>query len=121
MIQFPHLPWQKHLVNIYAASVLVLIRCVFRLIEYAMGMDAYLYTNEWPTYVFDTLLMIIVMVAFAVIHPSEVKALLAGRGLVMSKVILTRHVTLSRSERGEELLGREPKSLSASDNQSFRV
>jgi hypothetical protein len=32
-----HNPWQKGLYSLYAGSVLIWIRCVFRLIEYAQG------------------------------------------------------------------------------------
>ncbi|KAK4495083.1 hypothetical protein PRZ48_013410 [Zasmidium cellare] len=93
-VQKHALPWQKHLINIYACSVLVLIRCVFRLIEYSLGEDGYLMTTEWVIYVFDALLMLLVMVAFAVVHPSEVKALLNGTGLAMKRVVLTKETSL---------------------------
>lgn len=94
MMQYPSMPWKKHLVNIYVASTLVLVRCIFRLIEYAAGEDGYLLTNEWPNYVFDTLLMIIVMIAFNVIHPSEVKALLNGNGRAVRKIVKTHFISL---------------------------
>lgn len=44
-IQKHSIPWKKHLLNVYACSVLVLIRCVIRVVEYAMGENAYLMAN----------------------------------------------------------------------------
>lgn len=67
---------------LYAASVLILIRSVFRVAEYAEGNDGALLRTEVYLYVFDAVLMFLVMVTFAVIHPSEINCLL-GRGRVM--------------------------------------
>ena len=83
-------PWHKHLNTLYIASVLIMIRSLFRVIEYAMGNDGYLLTKEIFLYVFDAVLMLAVMVLFNVVHPSEVKASLAGgmvsKGLKMYAV-----------------------------------
>jgi hypothetical protein len=35
-----HALWQRSLYSLYAGSVLIWIRCVFRLIEYAQGMQS---------------------------------------------------------------------------------
>jgi len=51
---------------------------VFRLIEFAQGNDGYLLSMEIWLYLFDAVLMWVVMVWFAVVHPSEVYALLKG-------------------------------------------
>ncbi|KAF2170388.1 hypothetical protein M409DRAFT_64148 [Zasmidium cellare ATCC 36951] len=59
--------------HIYVCTLVVLIRVVVRLIEYSVGEDAYLMTNEWVIYVFDALLMLVVMIAFAIIHPARSK------------------------------------------------
>jgi hypothetical protein len=65
-----HLPWQSGLGMLYATSVLIQVRNVFRMIEYAMGSDGYLFRNEWPTYTFDGVLMLAVMVCFLVWYPT---------------------------------------------------
>ncbi|KAF4205762.1 hypothetical protein CNMCM8980_003812 [Aspergillus fumigatiaffinis] len=62
--------WRKHLHILYAANLLILIRSVFRLIEYATGNNGYLLRHEVFLYVFDGLLMLLVMTVFNVIHPS---------------------------------------------------
>ena len=82
--------WHRHIYTLYIASILILIRSVFRAIEYIMGNDGYLLRNEVYLYVFDAVLMLAVMVLFNFIHPSEVKALLTGgdmmRGLKLQRI-----------------------------------
>ena len=68
--------WQKHLYALYGGSLLILVRSVFRLIQYAQGNDGYLISHEWFLYVFDSSLMLSTMILFAVVHPSEVNVLL---------------------------------------------
>jgi hypothetical protein len=74
------IPWEKHLAMLYISSGLILVRSVFRLIEYVQGNDGYLLSHEWFLYVFDAVLMFVVMVVFAWVHPSEIYALLKGGG-----------------------------------------
>jgi RTA1 like protein len=83
-------PWRKHLKTLYFASSLIMIRSIFRVVEYIMGNDGYLLRHEYYLYVFDAVLMWGVMVVFNVVHPSEVNALLKGgrmvKGLKMVEV-----------------------------------
>ena len=74
----PTNPWHKHLYTLYAASILIMVRSVFRAVEYIQGNDGYLLRNEVFLYIFDGVLMLAVMVVFNVIHPSVVKAYLKG-------------------------------------------
>ncbi|KAL4784533.1 RTA1 like protein-domain-containing protein [Aspergillus varians] len=76
-------PWMKHLWALYGSSILILIRSIFRVIEYLQGWEGYLLRTEAFIYVFDALLMWLVLVVFVLIHPSEVNCLL-GRGRVMT-------------------------------------
>lgn len=83
-------PWRKMVNMLYACSVLVVIRSVFRVIEYIMGSDAYLLSHEWTMFVFDAVLMWGAMVIFFVWFPSGLQPTkvddesmdLDGRGLV---------------------------------------
>jgi hypothetical protein len=70
------LPWQKHLMALYASSALILVRSVVRVVEYAMGNSGYIMRHEAFVYVFDALLMWSVMVIFLVIFPTQ----LLGQG-----------------------------------------
>ena len=76
--QSARVPWRKHLTALYAASILILIRSVFRVAEFIEGNGGYILSHEWFLYVFDSVLMLSVMVIFVFVHPSEVKALLRG-------------------------------------------
>ncbi|KAF2278442.1 RTA1-domain-containing protein [Westerdykella ornata] len=66
------LPWRRHMYALYTASALIMIRSVFRVIEYLQGNNGYLLRREVFLYVFDALLMLVVMVLFNWIHPAEV-------------------------------------------------
>lgn len=50
--------WQKHLYVLYSASTLILVRSIFRVIEYTMGNASFLMSNEVFLYVFDSVLML---------------------------------------------------------------
>lgn len=66
----PHDPstWRRMMWTLYALSVLILFRCVFRLVEYAMGNAAYLIAHEWTLYVFDAVPMFLVLVLFVTVR-----------------------------------------------------
>ena len=71
-------PWYKHLIMLYIVSILILVRSVFRIIEYAQGNTGYILSHEYFLYVFDAALMFGVVLGFNAVHPSEVKAWLFG-------------------------------------------
>lgn len=80
--------WETHLNALYGASSLILLRSLFRLIEYAQGNDGYLISHEVFLYVFDSTLMLITMTLVAWIHPSEITALLkTGNGKAVRRVV----------------------------------
>ena len=64
--------WFTILVGLYIASFLILVRSIFRLVEYKEGYDGYTMTHEVFMYIFDGLLMLIAMVVMNVCHPAEV-------------------------------------------------
>ena len=72
----PDMPWEKHLYTLYAVSLLIMVRSVLRVIEYAQGYAGYILSHEVFLYVFDGTLMFIAVAIFNVVHPSE---LLPGR------------------------------------------
>jgi hypothetical protein len=81
------LPWKRHLYNLYIASTLIIVRSVFRVIEYLQGNSGYLLSHEVFLYLFDALLMLAVMVLFIGVHPSEI-----------TDSYQKRHVDISASE-----------------------
>jgi hypothetical protein len=90
--QSSDVPWRKHLIILYAASVLVMIRSIFRVVEYLQGFSGYLLSHEVYLYIFDAVLMFFMMVMFNIVHPSEVVALVEGgkvakRGWKMDTIV----------------------------------
>ncbi|KAF3015980.1 hypothetical protein E8E15_001418 [Penicillium rubens] len=71
--------WQKHMTVLYVASMLIMIRSIFRTVEYAMGNNGYLLRHEVFLYVFDGLLMFAAMLLLNFIHPSEMISLSRGK------------------------------------------
>ncbi|KAG9497590.1 hypothetical protein J7337_010451 [Fusarium musae] len=65
-------PWRKLLFVLYSASLFIMVRSVFRVAEYVMGKDSELQSKEYFIYIFDALLMSLVVVALNVFHPSRV-------------------------------------------------
>jgi hypothetical protein len=63
--------WQRTLGMLYGSSGLIMVRSVFRVIEYALGRDGYPLQNEWTLYVFDALLMVLTMAVFAWWYPGR--------------------------------------------------
>ncbi|KAH8700719.1 putative RTM1-like protein [Talaromyces proteolyticus] len=70
------IPWEKHLYTLYSGSCLILIRSLYRLVEYAQGNNGYFMTHEVYIYLFDAVLMLGLMTLFGWVHPSEVNAYL---------------------------------------------
>ncbi|KAL6252323.1 hypothetical protein RBB50_000041 [Rhinocladiella similis] len=54
---------------VWVATFFIQIRTVYRLIEFAMGDDAYLMTNEWCLYVFEAGPTAIALTMLAIFHP----------------------------------------------------
>jgi hypothetical protein len=63
--------WRKMLYILYTVSALVLFRCVYRLVEYAMGNSGYLIVHEWTLYCFDAVPMFLVLVLLLVLQPTR--------------------------------------------------
>lgn len=72
--------WRRMLHILYTLSSLILIRCVFRLIEYSMGNAAYLIAHEWSLYVFDGVPMLAVLVVLFVWQSKEADAIQKSEG-----------------------------------------
>ncbi|KAJ5131231.1 uncharacterized protein N7515_007270 [Penicillium bovifimosum] len=64
--------WVTILVGLYLVSILILVRSIFRLVEYIQGYDGYIMTHEVFMYVFDAVLMWLAMVVMNVYHPAEI-------------------------------------------------
>ncbi|RYP91277.1 hypothetical protein DL770_002595 [Monosporascus sp. CRB-9-2] len=67
-----NIPWQRYLWVLYAVSGLILVRSIFRVIEYLQGYNGSLQGTEYWLYIFDAMLMFVVMAILNVFHPSRV-------------------------------------------------
>jgi hypothetical protein len=81
----PDIPWERYIWALYIASVCILIRSLFRVVEYVMGESGYLLSHEIFLYIFDATLMLLTMAIYNIWHPSRI-------------IYKKRHGTASRLE-----------------------
>ncbi|KAJ5689649.1 Protein RTM1 [Penicillium macrosclerotiorum] len=56
---------------LYVACILILVRSIFRVIEFAEGNDGFVMKNEYFLYVFDACLMALAGITLAVVYPGS--------------------------------------------------
>ena len=93
--------WKPYMYTLYTASTLILIRSVFRVIEFSGGNDGVLLRDEVFLYLFDAVLMTGVMVVFNVVHPG----MIIGRKAHGGAIRMTSQGAPSSVERGEQKIG----------------
>jgi hypothetical protein len=80
----PAFQWQKYLYTLYISSALILVRSLFRMIEFGAGRDSILQKSEVFLYIFDSVLMLGAMICFNIVHPGGIIGRKSkGRGDVM--------------------------------------
>ncbi|KAL5363842.1 RTA1-domain-containing protein [Aspergillus floccosus] len=67
-----NVPWQRLLFVLYVANTFILLRSLFRVVEYVQGTEGPLQANECWLYIFDGLLMFLMMLLLVVYHPSRI-------------------------------------------------
>jgi hypothetical protein len=87
----PNVRWKHYLFTLYLAGTLILIRSIFRVAEFIEGNKGALMRKELYVFVFDGLLMIVLMLWMNWFHPGEIGLLLRGdrpvkNGLELMKV-----------------------------------
>ncbi|OAQ98542.1 hypothetical protein LLEC1_04166 [Akanthomyces lecanii] len=65
------IPWVRYTYVLYFGSSMVMIRSIFRVIEYIQGRDGYLISHEVFFYVLDATMMLVVSIEFNAAHPSK--------------------------------------------------
>ncbi|KAI8686149.1 hypothetical protein NCS55_00289400 [Fusarium keratoplasticum] len=63
--------WQKVVLAVYVSSSLIMVRCIYRVCEFAEGMNGYAFRTEWLFWVFESLPMIGAIGIFCIYHPSR--------------------------------------------------
>ncbi|KAG8667372.1 hypothetical protein FPOAC2_12535 [Fusarium poae] len=61
--------WQKVVLSVYISSILIMIRCIFRVVEFAGGRNSYAFNHEWLFWVFESLPMVGAIGIFCIYHP----------------------------------------------------
>jgi hypothetical protein len=61
----PQVRWEKHMFALYAVSVLIIARSLFRLVEFTQDPDGQILKTEWMMYAFDASLLLASTVYFA--------------------------------------------------------
>ncbi|KAK0654855.1 RTA1 like protein-domain-containing protein [Cercophora newfieldiana] len=72
------LKWEQLLRMLYGVSGLIMVRSLFRVVEFIMGTDGYLLSTEWPIYVFDAVPMLFAMAIYWWWWPSMVSSVGSG-------------------------------------------
>lgn len=54
------------------SCVLLLIRAIYRIVEYAQGFDGYLMQHEVFFFVFDSLMMLLTQLCYNVVYPGKI-------------------------------------------------
>lgn len=57
---------------LYGVSALIIVRSIFRIVEYVMGTDGYPLRHEWTLYLFDTIPMLACTVLFYFRYPAKI-------------------------------------------------
>ncbi|CAI7655139.1 unnamed protein product [Penicillium glandicola] len=66
------IPWTRYMKVLYIASVLVMIRSIYRVVEYLQGSGGFLQSKEIFIYIFDATLMFNCCMLFNYFHPSKI-------------------------------------------------
>lgn len=90
--------WIIRVRTLYAVSALILIRSIFRVVEYAAGNDGYPLTHEWMLYVFDSVLMIISMVIWGIWYPGTLPRLIVRDQEIVTEVVADVELKGRRAE-----------------------
>ncbi|CDK25985.1 unnamed protein product [Kuraishia capsulata CBS 1993] len=54
--------WHATLISMFAVSMLILVRSVYRVVEFIQGFSGYISSHEWYLFVFDSSLMFLVVI-----------------------------------------------------------
>lgn len=71
-VRATQIPWTRYMHVLYTASILIMIRSIYRVAEYIQGSDGYLQSHEAFIYIFDATLMLLSCLIFNVFHPSKI-------------------------------------------------
>lgn len=106
----PKVRWQAYLITLYVTGALIWVRSLFRVIEFIQGNDGSIMKSEAYVFIFDGLLMFVVLAWMNWFHPSEIGLLLRGNQPITNGLQLLKL-------RGPE--GKDAERLSSSANNTI--
>ncbi|RHZ66743.1 RTA1 domain-containing protein [Aspergillus thermomutatus] len=59
------------MVGIYIAGFFIMVRSIYRIFEFAFGIDSYTFTHEWPLYVLEAVPMLVALMVLGWFHPAR--------------------------------------------------
>ncbi|PYH97597.1 RTA1 like protein [Aspergillus ellipticus CBS 707.79] len=65
-------PWYTYMRTLYAASFFIMVRSIYRVVEYVQGTSGVLQQHEVYLYIFDAMLMLLCCLLFNIMHPSRI-------------------------------------------------
>ncbi|KAL4929540.1 RTA1 domain-containing protein [Aspergillus undulatus] len=71
-VQILHMPYGALLYVLFVVSALIIIRSLYRIVEFCQGQNGYLMRHEVYLYMFDTIPMFVVQAIFHYYHPAKV-------------------------------------------------
>ncbi|TWU73095.1 hypothetical protein ED733_004308 [Metarhizium rileyi] len=63
--------WQRVVLSVFVPGVLIMVRCIYRVCEFAEGTNGYAFRTEWLFWVLETLPMTDAIGIFIIYHPSR--------------------------------------------------
>jgi RTA1 like protein len=63
---------RKFLYVIYGILILIVYRNVYRLVEFSIGIESSITRNEWYTWVFDSMPMLLCLISLNIFHPGQI-------------------------------------------------
>ncbi|KAF5978792.1 RTM1 [Fusarium coicis] len=82
--------WQTYLTTLYVTGILIWARSLFRVVEFIEGNDGRLMRSEVWVFVFDGMLMLLVLVWMNWFHPGEIGLLIRGERSITNGLELVK-------------------------------
>ncbi|TXC12124.1 hypothetical protein FocTR4_00006928 [Fusarium oxysporum f. sp. cubense] len=86
----PRVRWQTYLTTLYVTGILIWVRSLFRVVEFIEGNDGHLMRSEVWVFVFDGMLMLLVLVWMNWFHPGEIGLLIRGERSITNGLELVK-------------------------------
>lgn len=99
------IPWRANIFILFAASILIMVRSLFRVVEYVQGNKGYILEHEAFMYAFDSALMLCLVVLFNLRHPSGILSIDTDKkaiGVFFSKTPIASRGTEKSVQRTTE-------------------